>query len=150
MLLESPQASFVKTDFWYDDNFWFYTLRTASETGTMRFTLIYKFYIISNVFIGGYTIFQKPSFNYKLLGKESSQVSFFKNLFTPVKNQMESIIENISHSKINEIYLLNACKVHLFHRPSSKIKPLRTLELNFFFLDLWIQDKVIYRNLSWK
>lgn len=43
----------------------------------MKFTLIYKFYIISNVLIAGYTIFQKPSFNFKLLDKESSQNSFF-------------------------------------------------------------------------
>lgn len=42
----------------------------------MRLTLIYKFYMIPNVFIGGYASFQKPSFTYKLLD-ESNQMPVF-------------------------------------------------------------------------
>lgn len=71
------QASFVETawtDIWYASNLCSYILRTVSETGTMRLILIYKFYIIPNVFFGEYASFQNPSVTYTLLDKESSQM----------------------------------------------------------------------------
>lgn len=45
---------------------------------------------------------------------------------------MESIIENITHNKINEIYLLKACKVHLFHSIQAKPNPFQPWNLQFF------------------